>query len=158
MENEPLKKYVVDGVAQRMRSSSSCATQAWQFMRMRGAELPGDAARVQNGEFLLSFCGDFRVVSGRIIAVCAADMLSRSRCLTRSVGRSIVALRQVCSYSAHVNVPVGKPRRWSCSWTQSSHAKLNVLGLYPKPVSFRHLVLYMCHMELVFQCQCSAHV
>ncbi|MCJ8736676.1 hypothetical protein PDJAM_G00015200 [Pangasius djambal] len=45
-----------------------------------------------------SFCGILVLwvtgSSGRIIAVCAADMLSRSRCLTRSVGRSLVALRQ----------------------------------------------------------------
>lgn len=76
---------------------------------------------------VLSFCGDFL---WGVIAVCAADMFSRSRCLTRSVGRSIAALRQVRSYSAHANVPLGTAVRRNCSWTPvPSHAKLTALGL-----------------------------
>lgn len=85
----------------RMRSSCQRGTQASKFVRVLSTELLGDAA-------LPSFCWDS---CWSIIPVCTADMLSRSRCLTRSVGRSVVALRQVRSYSAHVNVPVGEPGR-----------------------------------------------
>lgn len=39
----------------RMRSSGQRGTQAWKFVRVRGTELPGEAALVVNGEFLPSF-------------------------------------------------------------------------------------------------------
>ncbi|KAK2843610.1 hypothetical protein Q7C36_011825 [Tachysurus vachellii] len=67
-----------------MRSSCQRGTQASKFVRVLSTELPGDAA-------LTSFCWGS---CWCIIPVCTADMLSRSRCLTRSVGRSVVALRQ----------------------------------------------------------------
>lgn len=44
----------------RTRSSSQLGTQAWKFVRMRCAELSGDAARLENGQFFPSvgiFCG-----------------------------------------------------------------------------------------------------
>lgn len=84
---------------------------AMRFVRMRIVELLGDAALIENGEFLPSVGILALCVTGsswRVIALCAANMLSRSRCLTRSLGRSVVALRQVRSYSAHANVPAGK--------------------------------------------------
>lgn len=83
-------------------TQAKCSTHAQCSYTETGSLLVGE----RNGEFFL--CSDLTVLVagsvGRVTAVSTADMLSRSRCFTRSVGRSISALRQVCTVRGNFSV------------------------------------------------------